>query len=631
MINPFLQRLERGPVLSDGGMGSMIYARGIPYERCFDELNLTDPGVVQRVHREYIRAGAELIETNTFGANRYKLSAHGLEHRVRSINFQAVKIAREAREECGEPVFLAGSIGPLGQPLAPVGTITLGEARAAFREQVDPLLEAGADLIVIETFGDLAELREAVLAAREACDLPIVASMSYAEDGRTLSGETPSEVAFALADLGVRVIGANCGVGPQGALDAIRQMAVLPPSDVWLSAMPNAGAPSRLEGRYVYFSTPEYFAEYARRFASAGVRLIGGCCGTTPQHIAAMRKAIEAEHAEALPTIQAVATPAPPTDTIESAVSVEPTPLQKLMAQGKFIVSVELDPPKGLNPTKIVNGAAMLAQVGVDCINIGDSPMARVRMGCISLALHIQRRVGLDTIIHFTTRDRNLMALQSELLGAHSHGIRNILALTGDPPRIGNLPQAKAVWDVDAIGLITILKRMNEGQDWTGNSIGMTAHFHVGCAVNPVADDLELELDRFHRKLEAGADYVMSQPLYELEQLVNFLDRVGKIPVPFLLGVMPLQSHRHAEFLHNELPGVTIPDHLRERMRLAGDHGVEEGIRQAQEFLTEAQAYVDGTYLMPSFGRYEMVAELVKVLNRRGDYLTPLAPGPLTT
>jgi 5,10-methylenetetrahydrofolate reductase len=280
------------------------------------------------------------------------------------------------------------------------------------------------------------------------------------------------------------------------------------------------------------------------------------------------------------------------------------------------VVSVELDPPKGLNPTRIVNGAALLADVGVDCINIGDSPMARVRMGCISLALHIQRRVGLDTIIHFTTRDRNLMALQSELLGAHSHGIRNILALTGDPPRMGNLPQAKAVWDVDAIGLIKILKRMNEGQDWAGNSIGMQAQFFVGCAVNPVADDLELELDRFHRKLEAGADYVMCQPLYDMEQLTSFLDRVGKIPVPFLLGVMPLQSYRHAEFLHNELPGVSIPDRLRERMREAGEQGIQEGIRQSQELLSAAQAYCDGTYLMPSFGRYEMVAELVKVLDR---------------
>jgi methionine synthase / methylenetetrahydrofolate reductase(NADPH) len=622
MRSPFLERLERGVLLGDGAMGTQLYARGIPYERCFDEVNLTEPALVQRIHREYIRAGAELIETNTYGANRFKLAPYGLEDRVRDINFRAVKLAREAREECGEPVFLAGAIGPLGQAIAPVGTIAAEEARSAFREQADALLEAGADLIVLETFGDLQELREAIVAVQSACDLPIVAQVSLTDDGSLLTGESPAEVARLLASFQVDVIGVNCGVGPQSTLDAVRQMAL--PLFAQTSAMPNAGAPSRLEGRYLYFSTPEYFAEYARRFVDAGVRLIGGCCGTTPAHVAAMKQALAEQAADAPPTLllsghaafSAPASPPPPADAIESAVSVEPTPLQRALAEQRFVVSVELDPPKGLNPTRIVNGAALLADVGVDCINIGDSPMARVRMGCISLALHIQRRVGLDTIIHFTTRDRNLMALQSELLGAHSHGIRNILALTGDPPRMGNLPQAKAVWDVDSIGLIKILKRMNEGQDWAGNSIGMQAHFFVGCAVNPVADDLELELDRFHRKIEAGADYVMAQPLYDMEQLTSFLDRVGTIPVPFLLGVMPLQSYRHAEFLHNELPGVTIPDHLREQMRLAGDQGMQEGIRQSQEFLAAAQGYCDGTYLMPSFGRYEMVAELVKVLDQ---------------
>jgi methionine synthase I (cobalamin-dependent)/5,10-methylenetetrahydrofolate reductase len=616
MRSPFLERLERGALLGDGAMGTQLYARGVGYERCFDELNLTEPSLVQRIHREYIRAGAELIETNTFGANRFKLAPYGLEDRVRDINFRAVKLAREAREECGEPVFLAGAIGPLGQTIAPVGTVTADGARRAFREQADALLEAGADLIVLETFGDLQELREAIVAVQSACDLPIVAQVSLTDDGSLLTGESPADVARLLTSFQVDVIGVNCGVGPQSTLDAVRQMAL--PLFAQLSAMPNAGAPSRLEGRYLYFSTPEYFAEYARRFIDAGVRLIGGCCGTTPAHVAAMKQALAEQAADAPPTIAFSAPPSPPSpaDAIESAVSVEPTPLQRVLAEKKFVVSVELDPPKGLNPTRVVNGAALLADVGVDCINIGDSPMARVRMGCISLALHIQRRVGLDTIIHFTTRDRNLMALQSELLGAHSHGIRNILALTGDPPRMGNLPQAKAVWDVDSIGLIKILKRMNEGQDWAGNSIGMQAQFFVGCAVNPVADDLELELDRFHRKIEAGADYVMAQPLYDMEQLTSFLNRVGTIPVPFLLGVMPLQSYRHAEFLHNELPGVSIPDHLRERMRLAGDQGMQEGIRQSQEFLAAAQGYCDGTYLMPSFGRYEMVAELVKVLDQ---------------
>ncbi|MCC6179616.1 MAG: bifunctional homocysteine S-methyltransferase/methylenetetrahydrofolate reductase [Chloroflexi bacterium] len=616
MRSPFLERLERGPILADGAMGTMLYSRGIPYERCFDELNLTEPGLVQRIHREYIRAGAELIETNTYGANRFKLAAFGLEDRVRDINFRAVKIAREAREECGETVFLAGAIGPLGQAVEPLGTISAPDARAAFREQADALLEAGADLIVLETFGDLLELQEAVRAVQDASDLPIVAQVSLTDDGRMLTGESPADVARVLTSHRVDVIGVNCGVGPQSTYDAVRQMAL--PLFAQLSAMPNAGAPSRLDGRYVYFSTPEYFGEYARHFVDSGVRLLGGCCGTMPQHIAAMRSALaEYSATAALPTIFPVATPPPPPETIESAVSVEPTPLQSALAQKRFVISVELDPPKGLNPSKVMHGASLLGEAGVDCINIGDSPMARVRMGCVSLALHIQRRVGLDTIIHFTTRDRNLMALQSELLGAHSHGIRNILALTGDPPRMGNLPHAKGVWDVDSIGLIRILKRMNEGQDWAGNSIGMAAQFHVGCAVNPVADDLELELDRFYQKIEAGADYVMAQPLYDMEQLHAFLDRVGKIPIPFLLGIMPLQSYRHAEFLHHELPGVSIPDHLRERMRLAGDRGIEEGIRQSQEFLAEAQAWCDGTYLMPSFGRYEMVAELVKVINRR--------------
>lgn len=614
MRSPFLDRLERGPLLSDGAMGSQLYARGVPYDRCFDELNLADPSLVQRIHRDYIRAGAELIETNTYGANRFKLAQYGFEDRVRDINFRAVKLAREAREECGEPVFLAGAIGPLGLPLAPVGTISPEDARSAFREQADALLEAGADVIVLETFGDLVELREAIVAVQAACDLPIVAQVSLTDDGHLLTGEAPADVARLLASYQVDVIGVNCGVGPQSSLDAVQQMAL--PLFAHLSAMPNAGAPSRLEGRYVYVSTPEYFAEYARRFADAGVKLIGGCCGTTPAHVAAMKQALTEKAADAPKTIVFTAAPTTQPEAIESAVSGEPTTLQKALTERRFVVSVELDPPKGLNPTRIVNGATLLADVGVDCINIGDSPMARVRMGCVSLALHIQRRVGLDTIIHFTTRDRNLMALQSELLGAHSHGIRNILALTGDPPRMGNLPQAKAVWDVDSIGLIKILKRMNEGQDWAGNSIGMQAQFFVGCAVNPVADDLELELDRFHRKIEAGADYVMAQPLYDMEQLMAFLGRVGKIPVPFLLGVMPLQSHKHAEFLHNELPGVAIPDHLRERMRLAGDQGIQEGIRQSQEFLADAQAHCDGAYLMPSFGRYEMVAELVKVLDR---------------
>jgi homocysteine S-methyltransferase len=597
-------------------MGTELYARGIPYERCFDELNLSQSALVQQIHQEYIAAGAELVETNTFGANRLKLSRFGLEDRVREINFRGVKIAREAREVFGQPVYLAGAVGPIGQPLAPVGAISLEAARRAFREQIDALLEAGADLLILETFADPDELRQAILAAQDACDLPIVAQLSFAEDGRTLSGATPAEVAASVGELQIAALGVNCGLGPQPALDVVQQMAL--PAGMFLAAQPNAGYPSRLQGRFLYFSSPEYFAEYARRFADAGVTLIGGCCGTTPRHIAAMREALDARRLDQAPP-QPAARPTPrPFELAEAPLHEGPTPWMQKLQAGKFVVSVELDPPKGLNPTKIVKGAELLADVGVDCINIGDSPMARVRMSCIALAVLIQRQTSLDTIIHFTTRDRNLMALQSELLGAHALGIRNILALTGDPPRMGNYPNATGVWDVDAIGLVQILKQLNEGLDWAGNSIGRPAAFQIACAVNPIAEDLDLELDRFQRKIEAGADFAMTQPLYDMEQLLAFLDRVGPVPIPLILGIMPLQSHKHTEFLHNELPGVTIPEHVRERMRLAGERGIAEGVLQAQEFLTEAQRYVHGIYLMPSFGRYEMVAELVKVLSQPG-------------
>ena len=616
MIHPFLERLSTSPLLCDGAMGTLLYARGVPYERCFDELNLSSPELIQRIHQEYIAAGADVIETNTFGASRFKLARFGLESQVRDINFRGVKIAREAREVSGHPVFLAGAVGPIGQPLAPIGPVSLEEARGAFKEQIEALLEAGADLLILETFPDVTELRQAILAAREVCDLPIVAQLSFADDGTTLTGRTPAEVSSALSELDVQVVGVNCGLGPQLALDVVRQLSS--PNDGYRSAQPNAGFPSRLEGRFLYYSTPEYFAEYARRFTAAGVALIGGCCGTTPAHTAAMRRALDELRPETTSARASVATIERPAETAPAPPTEGPTPWMQKLQAGKFVVSVELDPPKGLNPSKVLQGARFLAGVGVDAINIGDSPMARVRMSCIALAVLIQQQAQLDTIIHFTTRDRNLMALQSELLGAHALGIRTILALTGDPPRMGNYPNATGVWDVDSIGLVQILKQLNQGLDWAGNSIGRPAAFQVACAVNPVADDLELELDRFRRKIDAGADFAMTQPLYDLEQLVGFLDRVGKLEIPLILGIMPLQSYKHAEFLHNELPGVSIPAAVRERMRQAGERGIAEGIAQAQEFLSDAQRHVQGIYLMPSFGRYEMVAELVKVLNQPG-------------
>src|SRR5437660_306590 len=474
-------------------MGTQLYAQGVPYERCFDELNLRQGDLVQAVHRAYIAAGAEVIETNTFAANRVRLAAYGLAGRVRDINFRGVKIAREAREISGEPVFLAGSVSSIGQPLAPVGTITPEEARAIFIEQIEALLEAGVDLLVLETFSSPLELREAVRAAKSvSADLPSVAQASVDEDGNTLAGV------------------------PEPAVD-------------------------------------------------------------------------------------------------------DASPLARKVRAGEFVISVEVDPPRGINPNKMLQGATLLKSAGVDCVDIGDSPMARVRMSCIAFAALCEQRVGIETLIHFTTRDRNLMALQSELLGAHALGIRNVIALTGDPPQMGSYPSATGVWDVKAPGFIRIIKQLNQGVDWAGNSIGRPTNFLIACAVNPMADDLEFELDWYHQKVEAGADVAITQPLYNLEQLDRFFSRVPNPPIPTVVEIMPLQSYRHAEFCHNELAGVVIPDEHLARMREAGERGIEVGYQLAHQFLLDAFERVDGVLLVPSFHRYEMVAELVRETVRLRD------------
>jgi homocysteine S-methyltransferase len=610
-ISAFLTRLQRGPLLGDGAMGTQLYARGVPFERSFDELNLTQPKIVEDIHRAYIQAGAEVIETNTFGANRIRLARHGLEDRVRDINFRAVKLAREAREISGETVFIGGSVGPIGQQLEPVGRISLARAEAAFKEQVEALLEGGADFILLETFTNLPELLAAVRATKSTCDLPLVAQMTFAEDGLTISAEEPSQVVQALEQAGVDVIGVNCGVGPAVALEVLSAMRPLTRAP--LSGQPNAGMPARIEGRFIYSSTPEYFAEFARQASKIGVAYIGGCCGTTPAHIAAMRGALSpsAPPQPAPEQVRQVVTPA-----IELTTESQPerSPFGQRLHDGKFVISVEIDPPRGLNPAKCIAGARLVNDAGADAVNIGDSPMARVRMSALALAVMIQQQVGIDTLIHFTTRDKNLMALQAELIGAHALGIRNIIALTGDPPQVGDYPSATGVWDVDSIGLIKVLRRLNEGSDWLGTSVGRPAAFTIACAVNPTADDPERELERLQQKIEAGAHVLMSQPIYDRETLEKFFERTGPLPIPFLLGVLPLQSFRHAEFMHNEVPGIMVPENLRERMRRAGENGMQEGLEQARELLASTRELVQGVYLMPSFGRYEMVAELVRGL-----------------
>ena len=622
MAHPFLELLESGVVLGDGAMGTMLYEAGRSLDECLDAVNLSHPDIVARIHQDYLSAGAAVIETNTFGANRYRLEQHGLADKVESINARGVRIAREAREISGSSALVSGSVGPTGRTLEPFGTLSRQDAEIAFRDQIACLLERGVDLLTIETMGSLEEMEAAISAARSVSDLPIVAMMTFAEDGRTLSGSKPDEVVDRLADLKVDVIGANCSVGPQRLLASIKAMHKrLQSRDghrPWLAAMPNAGWPTLVGSRLIYRSSPEYFATFATDAVRAGARLIGGCCGTTPVHIAAMRAAIDeaAPHHDHV-SIEFARDKSPEGGSKPSLVAVDEAPSNIYRQLGKkFLRCVEIDPPKGLNPQKAIDGARMLKSVGVDAINVADSPMGRVRMSAMTLCYLIQHEVGVETIIHFTTRDRSLMGLQSELLGAHAAGIRNILALTGDPPSLGEYPNSSAVYDVDSIGLIRIINQMKAGADSAGASIGREAKFTIACAVDPTKPDLHDEARRLKEKIAAGADFVMTQPIFDSRVWTDFLDVFGaeKLPLPVMIGILPLQSSKHAEFLHNEVPGITLTDDARDRMRRAGANGRREGIKMAQELLGTLQPYAEGVYLMPSFGRYEVAAEVISIL-----------------
>ncbi|MBA2759267.1 MAG: bifunctional homocysteine S-methyltransferase/methylenetetrahydrofolate reductase [Chloroflexia bacterium] len=623
MAHPFATELLKRPLLFDGAMGTMLYEAGRSLDECLDALNLSHPDIVSAVYRAYINAGADVIETNTFGANRIRLGQHGFADKVRDIAFRGVKLAREEREISGKSVMIAGSIGPTGRTIAPIGTLTAQHARDAFTEQIEALLEAGVDLLVMETMGSLDEMAAALDAAGACTDLPIVSLMTFAEDGRTLSGHDPREVVATLAERNVAAIGANCSVGPQRLLRVIDHMHAAtrdlddPPA---LAAIPNAGWPTIIGSRLIYRSSPEYFATFATDAISRGARIVGGCCGTTSEHIAAMRVAIDTSEPTANGRgnthsagvhIRPVA-PRQPIDVESDA----PTSIKQMLGK-KFLRCVEIDPPKGFNPQKALDGARLLKDAGVDAINVADSPMARVRMSAMTLCYLIQHEVDVETIIHFTTRDRSLMGLQSELLGAHAANVRNILALTGDPPNLGDYPESTAVYDVDSIGLIRIISRLNQGEDSFGASIGRGASFTIACAIDPTRQDLEEEARRLHDKIESGADFVMTQPIFDIDVWTRFLKIYGeaKLPVPVMIGVLPLQSSRHAEFLHNEVPGITLTDKARDRMRQAGSSGRQEGVQMAQELLRELVPFADGTYLMPSFGRYEVAAEVISVLD----------------
>ncbi|MBI1798115.1 MAG: bifunctional homocysteine S-methyltransferase/methylenetetrahydrofolate reductase [Candidatus Eisenbacteria bacterium] len=614
MPSPFLERLALGPILADGATGTLLYERGVAFDQSFDGLNLSRPGLIEALHRDYLAAGAELIETNTFGANPLRLAAHGFEAKTRLIARQGVKIARAAREIVGVNAFVAGSLGPLGKSLEPFGHLTAADAERHFLESAEGLLEGGCDCFLLETFQDLNEILAALRAVRRvSLEIPIVAQMTFGLDGKTLYGHTPAEAVAALKAAGASVVGVNCGVGPQPTLEVLEQL-VAAADGTPVSVMPNAGLPQFVNGRYAYLATPEYFGEFAARAVALGARIVGGCCGTTPAHIRAMRERLASQlPAERLaPGAEVRVIESAPAPVAEHAPAVEAGLLRKL--REKFVVSVEIDPPRGVNTGKVMEGARLMAQRGVDAINIADSPMARIRMSATSLAYQIHTQFPkVEIILHFTTRDRNLMGLQSDLLGAHAIGLRNILCLTGDPPSIGDYPNMTAVYDTDSMGLIRIVTGMNRGTDLSGASIGAATQFAMGCGVNPTADDLDLELERFRNKLDAGAQFVMTQPVYELECWQRFLERLGGMPpIPILVGILPLQSFRHAEFLHNEVPGIHVPQWIRERLHTAGNEGQKVGVDLARDLLARCRSMANGVYLMPSFGRYENCLEVLE-------------------
>lgn len=630
MTHPFIARLARGPILGDGAMGTMLHARGAALDQCVEELNLSRPDWVREIHLSYIRAGAEMIETNTFAANRLRLMDERLEDQVRPINFQGVKLAREAREISGQPVWIAGSIGPLGRRARGNAGLRADLAADAFREQAGILWEAGADLIILETFSDLEELALAVRAVRETTDLPVVAEVTFGNDGITASGASPAEAAHVLARLGVDVGGVNCSVGPARVIEFIAEMHRAEPT-LRLLAMPNAGFPFRAGERMIYPSTPAYFVEHLGLFLDAGVQLVGGCCGTTPGHIQALRAALDARSATAeapgradrLAAVPMVRVSTPVVAEEEKEEAPEPTGLLQKLRAGRFVISVEVDPPRGFNAAKMLEGARIAQQYGADAVNVADSPMARVRMGALALCVLIQQQVGIETILHFTTRDRSLMGLQADLIGAHALGVRNIIALTGDPPSLGDQPESTAVYDVDSIGLVQIISRFNQGLDRSGKPFGSRSAFTIAVACDPTRPDLVREVDRFQRKVAAGAHLAMTQPIFDPALWRRFFDlyeeRHGPFPVPVLIGILPLQSHRHATFLHNEVPGITLSEAALERMARAGAQGRREGVRMAQELLLELMEMpkVQGVYLMPSFGRYEVACEVLEVVPRR--------------
>lgn len=606
----FREELADRILLCDGAMGTMLYHKGIFINRCFDELNISAPDMVKDVHKAYINAGVDIIETNTFGANQFKLLFHGFDSRIQEINYMGAKLAREV---AGKETFVAGAIGPLGVPIEPIGKLAYEEAKDAFKKQVEPLLEGGVDLFMLETFSRLEELEQAIAAVRECCDLPVIAQMTITDDGNSPLGDTPETIVRKLSPYKLDAIGLNCSVGPQIMLESIRKMAELTRTP--LTAQPNAGFPKLVDGRYIYLCSSDYMSKFSKRFIQSGVRILGGCCGTTPEHMKSIKTVVRVLQPSRLVITGGVKRESRPSD-VQPVPTAEKTPLSRKLAQGKFVTVVEIDPPKGVDLSKVLEGAKLLQRARVDAINIADGPRASARMSPLSLAMLFKEQLSVETIVHYCCRDRNLLGMQADLIGAHALGLRNILIITGDPPKMGDYPSATAVFDVDAIGLTQIANRLNQGLDLAGNPIGQPTALYIGVGANPGAVNIEEEIKRFYYKVEAGAEFVMTQPVYDLRLFENFMNRIHDVKIPILLGILPLASAKNAEFLHNEVPGMSIPDHIRKRMQAAGDgeSGRNEGIRIAQEALLNCRSMIHGTYIMPPFNRFEMALKVMEVL-----------------
>lgn len=603
------EKLTQSILLFDGGMGTELYNRGIFINKCFEELNISNPTIVKQIHSDYKKAGADVLETNTFGANRYKLKTYQLFDKIYKINYEGARIAREI---AGDDLYVAGAIGPLGVRIEPLGAISNEEARQFFSEQIKPLLDGGVDLFILETFIYPEELQQAILAVKSFCDLPIIAQMTIDEDGTSLTGAKPEIMIKELEQLGADAIGINCTVGPQimlNWLEQVRKLTTLP-----ISLMPNAGKPKNIEGRNIYLTSPEYLAEYTKHFIQSGANIIGGCCGTNPEHIKRMRAAIDAikpeQKKQKFELIKI-----DEQKSVESIPSKEKSRLASRISAGHFVHFVEITSPHGVTANVEIEKAREMYYFGIDVINIPDGPRASARMSALALAIQIQREVGIETVLHYVCRDRNVIGMQSDLLGAYGLGIKNILAITGDPPKLGNYPDATAVFDVDSIGLVNILNRLNHGLDIAGNPIGKPSGFFVGVGANPGAINLDEEIHRLNWKVDAGAEYIITQPVFDVKIFEKFLNRIKHIKLPIIAGIWPLTSFRNAQFMNNEVPGCSVPHTILNKLKEVEDskiESIEVGVEIARSTIKQLQGAIQGLQISAPFGKVNLVKEVLK-------------------